>query len=630
MKNYFISISLFLVTLASAATKPNIIIFYVDDLGWQDVQLNDVDKPCPYETPHIKRLAEKGMNFPQAYSPAPTCGPSRAGIITGQHPAKIGLTHVDLGILKKASEKDRLVPPYLQGHLDLNLLTIADAMKANGYRTGHSGKWHVGINAASYGFDVVNQSRGPHSGMPDRTKGFATTDDPKFPLSKKKYLPTSEKKPEGISYPYDDVTESALDFIEKNKAEPFFLNLCHWMVHYPIITRNAELLEYYCDKLGHPFPPKPGDISLPGQKNPYFAAMVTTVDWSLGRIVDYLENTDDPRNPGKKLIDTTYIFFSSDNGGAEKHAKEIISDNAPLSYGKKYTEEGGIRVPMIVSGPRIKHGSKFDGLVNQLDYFPTILKLADAKISPENEKKLSGLDISPILESKAQKILDTQGKERDYLFWHFPHNSMATMKSAIRSGDFKLYKRYLNDDYQLFQLTKDGKRNDYEEKYNLAKDPQYSEIVERLSKILAAELIANNAEGPYLNPDYTDKKTPSAKVSKSEFDNSNRLATLTLDKSAPTIKKAYVIYRPEQSDKKTRYREMVSKPDNTKLPDMRELAKVSEDGLTVSATIPAGMPGYCFAIIDSNNYRQYTEIKRLATAKETEPAAKKNKVKRNK
>ncbi|WP_442506809.1 sulfatase-like hydrolase/transferase [Novipirellula sp. SH528] len=114
---------------------PSIIIFDVDDLGWQDVQLNDVDSPCPYETPNIIKLAKAGINFFEGYSPAPSCSPSRAGIITGQHPAKIRLTH-------------------------------------------------VGLTVASYGFDTVNQDRGPHRSVPDRTKDFATADDPKFPLSK--------------------------------------------------------------------------------------------------------------------------------------------------------------------------------------------------------------------------------------------------------------------------------------------------------------------------------------------------------------------------------------------------------------------------------------------------------------
>lgn len=202
--------------------RPNIVIFYVDDLGWQDILINDVDQPCPYETPNITKLAETGMNFTQGYSPAPTCSPSRAGIITGQHPAKLGLTHVDLGALKMGRSSEVIVAPYLEEHLNLDALTLATALKQNGYRTGHSGKWHVGLTADYFGFEVVDQDRGIHRGMGDRTKDFATADDSKYPLSKEKYPPFSKKKPEGISYPYDQVTESAIQFMQESGDQPFF------------------------------------------------------------------------------------------------------------------------------------------------------------------------------------------------------------------------------------------------------------------------------------------------------------------------------------------------------------------------------------------------------------------------
>ena len=593
---------------ATASEKPNIIIFYVDDLGWQDVQLNELDDPCPYETPNIIKLAKAGMNITQGYSPAPTCSPSRAGILTGQHPAKIGMTHVDLGVLKKASKDEPVVAPYLQSPLDLKLLTIADAMKANGYKTGHSGKWHVGLDAASYGFDVVNQERGIHRGMDDRTKDFATADDKKYPLSKEKYPPLSEKKPEGMSYPYDEVTDSAIQFMAGSGDEPFFLHLCHWMVHWPMLTRNGELLEYYCDKFGQPFPPKPGPMSLPGQQNPYFASMVTSVDWSLGRIVDFLETTNDPRNPDKKLIETTYLFFTSDNGGAEFKAKEVLSDNAPLKYGKKHAEEGGVRVPMVITGPGIEPGSTFDGLVNQLDYFPTILKLTRSKIAKEDRGELSGLDISPVLKGKSRQIVDSDGVERDHLFWHFPHNSTEAMKSSIRSGDFKLYKRYATNDFELYKLYDEGKRHDLEEVNNLAENREYSSVVERLSAVLESDLKANHAEGAYLNPEFAGHEKPSAIIGKSNFDAAIRQAKLTVKSSGPAIQTAYVIYRSKEAKSKHRSREYVSQPDDVKLPGMRELAQVGEGGFTVSAAIPEGIPAYCFSIIDANGFMQYSDV----------------------
>jgi arylsulfatase A-like enzyme len=590
---------------APAALRPNILIFYVDDLGWQDIQVNDVDKPCPYETPNIIKLAEAGMNFTQGYSPAPTCSPSRAGIITGQHPAQLGLTHVDLGVLKPGRSTEVIVPPYLEEHMTLDALTLATALKQNGYRTGHSGKWHVGLTADYFGFEVVDQDRGIHRGMDDRTKDFATADDGKYPLSKEKYPPFSQKKPNGISYPYDQVTESAIQFMKESGEQPFFMNLCHWMVHWPVLTRNGELLEYYCDKMGQPFPPKPGDMTLPGQQNPYFAAMVTSVDWSLGRVVDFLKQTNDPRNPGKKLIDTTYIFFSSDNGGVEFHQDEIISDNAPLKYGKKHSEEGGVRIPMIITGAGISSGSQFDGLVNQLDFFPTILNLTRSTIAAKDQQKLSGLDITPVLTGKSQKIVDATGAERDHLWWHFPHNSMDSSKSAIRCGDYKLYKRYATEDYELYRLYNEGSRQDLEEQTNLAENPEYAPVVQKLAAKLKSDLEETQAQGPYLNPAYKGKTKASAEIKKQAFNAANRQASVQLIKSGPAIETAYVIYRHAPGADKHAARRGGAVDVRI---GMKQPATIDASGQRVSALIPKGIEAYCFLIIDENKYQTVSDI----------------------
>ncbi|WP_146402410.1 sulfatase [Planctomycetes bacterium CA13] len=616
-----------LIQSATASQPPNVIIFYVDDLGWQDVQIEDIDAPCPYETPNLVKLAEAGMTFTQAYSPAPTCSPSRAGIITGQHPAKIKLTHVDLGKIPAGRATERLVAPYLQSHLDLDLMTLADAMKQNGYRTGHVGKWHVGLTATSYGFDFVNQTRGVHRGMDDRTKDFATANHPTYPLSKQKYPPLSKNKPNGISYPFDEVTQSAIDFIADSKQEPFFLNLCHWMVHWPVLTRNGELLEHYCDKFGFPFPPEPGDMTREGQQNPYFAAMTTTVDWSLGRLVDFLKHTDDPRSPGKKLIETTYLFFTSDNGGAEIRGKEIISDNAPLKYGKKHPEEGGIRVPMVVAGPGIAGGIRFEGLVNQLDYFPTILKLTQSSIATENFDALSGLDISPVLMGKSQTIKNRSGKERTHLFWHFPHNGPLAMKSAIREGDFKMYKRYDTADDELYRLYQDGQRLDLEEQNDLAKNPEFTSVVQRLAAKLDSDLAANDAEMPYLNPAFQAKKKASARIASSSFHAADHRATLTVKKNGPAIKEAYVIYgretpdlpvsKEQQKQKKRLERKMQRRGQDSEatqddhaaeLLGMKYPATIDPDAHSIRAVIPKEISAYRFLFVDTNQFLHHSEI----------------------
>ena len=612
MKTY---IALVLATLstafsATAIENPNILIFYVDDLGWQDIQLNDIDAPCPYETPNIAKLAAGGMNITQGYSPAPTCAPSRAGIITGQHPAKLGFTHVTGGTIVKGRKVDPMIDPYLDTHAPLDALTLASALSDSGYRTGHVGKWHVGLTSAHYGFDLSHEDRGVHRGMGDRTKDFATADDKTYPLSKERYPPFSATKPEGISYPYDGVTETALKFMEDSKDEPFFLYLCHWMVHWPVLTRNGELLEHYCNKFNQPFPPEPGDMTLEGQQNPYFAAMVTTVDWSLGRMVDFLEKTDDPRHPGKKLIDTTYIFFTSDNGGAELRGKEIISDNAPLRYGKKHPEEGGIRVPLVVTGPGVPESSQYDGLVNQLDFFPTVLNLTHSTIPNHNRSALSGLDITPVLMGESRMIRDAQGEERPNLFWHYPH--AQNMKGAIREGDYKLYKEYLSNEYSLFRLYKNGQRLDLEEKENLARDPEHAAVLNRLKRNLENLLAANNAVMPYLNPAYSEHTLKPAQITSFEFSKSNRQARLETRSQGPRIKEAYIVYRRlkgawTEENKKFRGKgTLIGTPPvgfGVKIP-----ATIANGGRAASAVIPEDVPACFFIVIDENNFQTFSEI----------------------
>ncbi len=610
LKSLCVTVSLIGAVTASALEKPNVVIFYVDDLGWQDVQLNDLDAPCPYETPNLDKLAAAGMNFSQAYASAPSCSPSRGALLTGQHPARTGITHVYLGAVNQGAADDPYLEPYLDAHLNLDLLTLADVMKQNGYHTGHVGKWHLGLTASSYGFDFVDHGRGVHRGMPDRTTGFATADHRTYPLSREKYPPVSKKKPAGISYPYDQLTESALEFIRQSKEGPFFLNVWHWMVHWPVLTRNGELLEYYCDKMGQPFPPKPGDMSLPGQQNPYFAAMVTSVDWSLGRIVDYLQKTDDPRNPGKKLMETTYIFFTSDNGGAERKGREIISDNFPLKHGKTYVEEGGVRVPMVIAGPGISRGSQFDGLVSQLDYFPTILELTGSPLAAHDRRKLSGLNMAPVLTGHSGKVVDAGGHERTHLFWHFPHGR-GNMKSSIRDGDFKLYQQPRTGKYELYRLYEGGNRKDLEESIDLADDPAYEPVVKRLAGKLESELLAHDAAGPYRNPNYRDKRLPSATIVESVFELPGRRAKLVLEPAGPAIAKAFVLYLPAPGSKNVprgpHGRGAVPEPGAVQI-GVRMPVELGADGYSAAATIPQEVAAYRFILIDTNHFQIYSNV----------------------
>ena len=205
-----------------------------------------------------------------------------------------------------------------------------------------------------------------------------------------------------------------------------------------------------------------------------------------------LKKTDDPRNPGKKLYETTYILFSSDNGGAETRGREIMSDNAPLDKGKKYSEEGGIRVPTLITGPNVLKGKTKDVLVNQLDFFPTILNLTNSEIPSEYRSDLDGLDISNVLFSNDNEVNGKDGKPREDLWWHFPFGDDVKNQSAIRSGDYKLYKNFNSGKYVLHRLYKDGKRHDLEEQHDIAGESP--EILKDLSAKLEKYLKDYNAK----------------------------------------------------------------------------------------------------------------------------------------
>lgn len=614
MKGLFIFISFVLFSCTTQAIeKPNIIIFYVDDLGWQDSQLNDLDQPSPWETPNMLKLAKQGMNFTQAYSAAPTCAPSRAGLLSGQHPAKLQLTHVlgaNLPVPQKhGGVEGKMIAPYIYDHLQPNTLTIAQALQDNGYRTGHVGKWHVGNyenqGPLTVGFEYSYEGRGVHRNSNDRSKDFAShSKKDKFRLSEEKYAPFSNKHPKGISYPYDAVTENALSFIEQKSEKPFFLYLAHWMVHYPTVTKNRALLEYYSDKLGIEFPQDKSDITTPGQTNPYYGAMVTTVDWSLGKLISMLENTDDVRNPGKKLIETTYIFFSSDNGGAENRGREVITDNAPLDQGKKYSQEGGIRVPMVVTGPTITAGSKYSGLVNQLDYFPTILSLTHGNIAAQDANKLSGLDITPLLSNSSKVIKDSDGKVRENLFWHFPHYGAKQMQSALRQGDFKLYLNHHDGSFNLFRLYKDGNRDDLEEKIDLANKAKFQPTLDELSNNLATLLKENNAVFPKYNPKFSGSllgKKQAPQIITSSFNRVSSLAKIGLSTDKTSVDIAYVLGKL-QGPKRSK-----GKDGKNFITYQKINAHIDSTGNEVAATIPDGIGEYRFVLVDQNNFLVMSE-----------------------
>ena len=593
--------------------QPNIIIFYADDLGWQDTELSDLDAPTPWETPNILELSKDAINFTNGYSPAPTCAPSRCSILTGLHPTKTGVTHVSGGVIPKPAGRSSYMAPFFPAGLMPENFTIAEALKMNGYTTGHVGKWHAGHldiqKSKNQGFDYAFESRGAHQGPKapnNRLTKFATHEkNDAYRLSDEKYPPFTKDAPNGISYPKDEVTEKALEFITKSKNKPFFLYLAHWLVHAPIHTKNKELLQYYSDKLGVDFPTENIPVTTGGQTNPFYGSMVTTLDWSLGRVVDLLKQTDDLRNPGKKLYETTYIFFSSDNGGCERTGKEIITDNYPLDMGKKHAQEGGVRVPMLISGPGVSKGKTFEGLVNQLDFFPTILSLSNSEIPAKYVSDFDGLNISGVLLNNEKVIKKNDGKPREDLWWHFPHNQDETMQSAIRSGDYKLYKNLIAGNYELYRLYKDGKRDDLEEIQDIAeKSP---EVVKDLSNRLEKYLNEYDAQYPYKSPvtpkrdSVLENNTSIPVIIADAFDVKTRIVSIELEKGKSKIIESYALIKIA-NEAKNNVNGKKMKEGKHSSTYIKILVDSNKNKLDYIINIPKAAKEYIFIGIDENRF----------------------------
>ena len=488
--------------ISNRPERPNVVIILADDLGWQDVGCYDIDEPTPMETPNIDALAKRGVLFRQGYSPAPTCAPTRIAIMTGKHPAVTQKTHVVGGNPPTPYNKTvhSLMDPWYSGRMKLSEITIAEALKTNGYSTGHSGKWHMAIDHNAFpqpedqGFDFTRHDLGESRAMkPHRLTGFAT---------KSKNDPY---RLDADGFPKDQMTLDAIDFMQKSKANPFFLYYAAWLVHTPIHSRSKDLLEKYCKKLGVDFPSDPNGWKLKGQNNPFYCAMVEMFDHYVGQIISYLCETDDPRWEGHKLIENTYIIFTSDNGGMEQVPGEIITDNYPLDRGKISLEEGGVRVPFIICGPDIKGEQESEVMVNGLDFYPTILSWTKTK--KPSGVKFDGCNLSNFLKQNPKDynlVIQGNGKPRESMIWHFPHG--VAQESTIRENGWKLIYNYMpgRPQLQLFQLydnyPQDPKRVDIEESKNLA--GRFPRKAELLRKKLFEQLLQMGASFPFLNPSY--------------------------------------------------------------------------------------------------------------------------------
>jgi arylsulfatase A-like enzyme len=400
--------------------QPNIVLIYVDDLGWRDVAFMGSRY---YETPQIDRLAAGGTVFTAAYANAPNCAPSRASLLTGLYPPRHGIYTVGSPERGEASRR-RLVPAPNETALDTGFVTIAEALRSAGYATAHVGKWHLGGEGSlptDHGFDL--NVAGDHRGHPPGYFAPYKRWDDQLP-----YLPG---EPEPGEYLTDRLTEEALAFIEEQRAGPFFLYFAHYAVHTPHQAKDV-LFEKYSQKPGSP-----------EHNDPVYAAMIESVDESVGRIMGKLAEL--------QLTERTVVFFFSDNGGFGP-----ATSMAPLRGSKGMLYEGGIRVPFVAYWPgEIPPGRELGTPVIGTDIYPTLLEIAGGL---EPAQKLDGASLVPLLTGSG-------GLRPRPLHWHFPAYLEAdrstsgpfrtTPAAAARVGDFKLIEFFEMGTFELYDLRAD-------------------------------------------------------------------------------------------------------------------------------------------------------------------------------
>ncbi len=514
-----------------AKRRPNIIFFLVDDLGQRDVGCYGSQF---HETPAIDQLAKEGMRFTNAYATCHVCSPSRASILTGKYPARTNLTEW-LG-----GRPERDYEPLHHGEkltaLPAEEVTLAETLKRHGYATANYGKAHVSMDPKTYGFD-------------EEITGWVRSYHYPFGEAYNKKLPAKEG-----DYYTDKLTDAALDFIERNQDEPFFVHLEHFAVHDPIQGR-PDLVEKYRKKLaampeqkGPDFILEPNPDGQPlteeelkalaandelqahqdarvwwvkqKQDNVEFAGMLEATDESLARIRAKLKKLG--------LEENTIIVFTGDNGGMSasnqyrgiKNSREALdsrfaSSNLPLRGAKGWNYEGGIRVPLVVHWPgKTQANTTSQAVVTGTDFYPTLLEMLGLPALPDQHK--DGRSFVPALEAKPY--------ERGPIYWHFPHYSNHGYQSpngAIRSGRYKLIEYYENGTVQLFDLE-----NDIGERKDLKKSKP--EIAQKLKKMFHDWRKKVDAKMPYPKT-ATSKPAPGARSAKPVDEPHNSASNMPID-----------------------------------------------------------------------------------------------------
>lgn len=468
---------------AELPAKPNIVFIMADDLGWNDVGIYG---GSAYKTPNIDALAKRGMIFTRAYAANSMCSPTRASIMSGQYPARLGITapachekevRLKAALPRGSSPENKCLDAISANRLDASVVTLAELLKSAGYVTGHFGKWHLGPEPYSpleQGFDVDV----PHTPSPGLPRGYlAPWGFADFPATPGEHIE-------------DRMASEAVKFIAANKEKLFFLNYWAFSVH-SMYNAKPEFVEQCGEEM---------DESLP-QHNPVYAAMVRSLDDAVGTLVKGLEEAG--------VMDKTLIVFFSDNGGvnwqalrteacpdAKDWAEIPPTSNAPLRGGKASIYEGGTREPCFVVWPGVvKPETRTDAMIQSMDFYPTLAAAAHAGL-PEG-RIMDGKSFLPVLEGAATA-------HRGEIFGFLPHNIKVSQQVPAVS--------LRQEDWKLIRFLHDGPEQSHRyELYNLAQDPgetkdlagTHPELVKILDARIEAFLQETGAVVPKANPAYS-------------------------------------------------------------------------------------------------------------------------------
>lgn len=449
------------VAFAAATSKPNVVLFLVDDMGWMD---SGVYGSKYYETPNMDRFATTAMRFTDAYA-QPLCSPTRGSLLTGQYSARHGITTASghqppqaaghQFLKETAAANVPMLLPESRNYLEPEQITLAEALKSAGYRTAHIGKWHLGLTRPHWpeqqGFDVAFHCH-PDPGPPGEyfsPYGVTAEGEPRGKVK----VGTITDGPKG-EYIVDRQAAEAVKFIQSSKDGPFFLNLWCYGVHGPWGHKEDYTKAFMAKK-----------DPTGRQGNPIMASMLKSVDECFGRILDELKS--------QGVLENTIIIFNSDNGG-NTHSNTAASGrqsanedwqkwaglqpptmNTPLRDGKGTLYEGGTRVPLMWAwAGKIKPGSISGAVVGPVDLYPTVIDLLG--IAKPEQQRFDGVSYA--------KVLKAEGELRRTAYFNYHPHAGANRAGGVwaRSGDFKLLRWFGNPaTHELYNLREDiGEAND--------------------------------------------------------------------------------------------------------------------------------------------------------------------------